>query len=128
MTELGAYHDWDLADRHLILREYTLLRFDCFLFCEWIYFAFNDLKNLHVAKNFSLIGQIANSCRVRHDWFVSAIALVQPRKLIYRRLAEDYLKSSLFIVLTKVLLVLFDGLLPKLINNLLDRVDEESLE
>lgn len=103
MTELGAHHDWDLADGHFVLHEDTLRRFDRLLARQWILFSLDYFEDLHVAKDFSLVGQITNSSRVWHDRFVGAVALVQPRELIHRRLAKDDLESGLFIICAKVL-------------------------
>ena len=128
MAELGAHHDWDLADGHFVLHEDPLRRFDRLLARQRILLSLDYLQNLHIAKDFSLVGQITNPSRVGHDRLVSAIALVQPRELIHRRLTKYDLESGLFIIRAKVLASLFNRLLSELINDFLDRENQESLE
>ena len=128
MAELGAHHDWDLADGHFVLHEDTLRRFDRLLARQRILLSLYYLQNLHVAKYFSLVGQITNPSRVGHDRLVSAVTFVQPRELIHRRLAKYDLESGLFIIRSKVLASLFNRLLSELINDFLDREYQESLE
>ena len=128
MAELGAHHDWDLADGHFVLHEDTLRRLDRLLASQRILLSLDNLQNLHVAKDFSLVGQVTNPSRVGHDRLVSAVALVQPRELIHSRLAKYDFESSLFIIRAKVLASLFNRLLSELINDFLNRENQESLE
>ena len=128
MTEARADHDWDFADWNLILREYRRLRLDFVLACERVLISILDLEDLDGAEDLRLIGQITDPCRVRHDGFVAAIAFVQARELVDDSAAKYDLIRSFFVIVAEVLATLIDRLLPELIDDLLDRVEQEALE
>ena len=63
-----------------------------------------------------------------HDRFVAAIAFVQARELIDDSAAKYDLIRRFFVIVAEVLATLIDRLLPELIDDLLDRVEQEALE
>ena len=128
MTEARAHHDWNLADGHLVLRENRALRLDFVLACERVLVSVLDFEDLNRAEDLRLVGQITDPRRVRHDGLVAAITLVQPRKLVHNGASKDDLVRRLFVIVAKVLAPLVNRLLPELIDDLLDRVEQEALE
>ena len=120
MTESRAYHDRNLADRHLVLRENCSLRLYFILASEWILISILDLENLNCTEDLRLVGQITDPSRMWHDGFVATIAFMQPRELVHNGTTKDDLVCSFFIIVTKVLASLVYRLLSELIDDLLD--------
>ena len=128
MAKLRAHHDWNFADGDLVFLKNGRLRLENLLSSLGIPLAILELLDLDVAKDFCLVSQSANPSRVRHDWLVGGVSFVQTGKLVDGGLPKDHFKGGLLVILAEVLAVLGDGLLPKLSNDLLDRVLEEALE
>ena len=128
VTEARADHDWDFADGDLVLHENLCLRLNFVLASERVLISIMDLEDLDLAEDLRLIGQITDPCRVRHDRFVAAIAFVQPRELVDNSAAKSNFVRRFFVIVAEVLASLVNRLLLELVDDLLDRVEEEALE
>ena len=83
---------------------------------------------MNCTEDLGLVGQVTDPGRVWHDRFVAAIAFVQARELVDDSAAKYDLIRSFFVIVAEVLATLIDRLLPELIDDLLDRVEQEALE
>ena len=83
MAELRSNHDWNFANRHLVLLEDLLLRFDGLLACDWVSLAVLDLVDLNRAEDLRLVSETANPSRVRHDRLIGAVTFVKAWELIH---------------------------------------------
>ena len=119
VTETRADHDWDFANGHLILLENGRLCLDFRLAREWVLISILDLEDLHGTEHFSLVRQIADPSSVRHDGLVTAVTFMKAWELVDYRAAKYDLVRGLFIIVAEILAALVNGLLPKLIDNLL---------
>ena len=128
VAELGADHDWDLANGHLVLLENLLLLPDGRLTSCRVCITVVDLQDFDGAEDLCLVGEPADPRRVWQYWFVGAVALMQARELVHGSPAKYDFVSGLLVVCTEVDPIFGDRLLSELLDDLLHRVLQESFK
>ena len=125
---LGSNHDGYLAHQNLIIS------IDCLLVHNWLDPSLDvlgpilELLDFDSAVDLRLVCEASHPACVGHYLLVSVVVFEVMRQLVYCRVSKDHLICTLFVVLKEILLLALDLRHSEFLDDLLNRVLQESLK